>query len=1149
MTHSRHLILKACFIGALALLLAGVNGAAWGQAPRLSISQVGLHFICTADGQPDMYSWRNPVKDTREGAGEGDYIIPAFEPSNPNISGGRTALKVDEHVFNAFEVEHGPATGFDGSTARLTNLREVNWSSESAPPDWIKGRYYSNYPPLSNEGAGLYGTVGFDTDVNRGRYYLRHPGYNPANWNWTLEPDRPLDINEKRIQAMLHLELRLPEGGSADEVLNYSFVISGEDMRSIQVNGERVFTRNEPLVVKTQKSLFWTSPSTELHTFADARRLSLGRRAMVGSRRMDTGYSYNPNSTAMSTNLDLSSALFTVLNHESITFDSGLITIRIYNSHVAANTTEVPVQTVQFRLPAGLAPSPDLVVAGSGKVNYITASASVYNHPAVQAPRWWSFSRDGIIARFNKNGSPIDEPVSTEFNSVKGRFFEWPTVSISSDRMAINPLSPLNGDRQRVPGARALIYGHDASFYPDVGYVSVEELMMEPSRRIEYQGPDFDRPVHYGSDTLRLLKNVNPLVPRAHVSESEFQPEENYSNPNFRIVSGFAEEQPRISLHPVSTVLERGGQVRMTVGVANGPVTYQWRFKGEPIHGATTSSLLVTDMSREKAGAYEVVATNVKGSTSSKPAILSLPGPVITAQPADILASAGAEAMFAVTVEADDLEYQWRRNGLAIENANSATLILKQVKLADEGHYDVLAKNVDGMVVSDPAELRIKRSLAILQQPLGGSLRVGGTLVLKVLATGDGPLVYVWRRDGQVVPEADTDRLVLTATGEDDAAGSYEVEISNGSGSVTSQRVAVNYVGMPPVITQHPVNQTASEGGQATFTVQAEAENLTYQWRLNGANVAKGNGASLLVSGVKTKNLGSYDCVVGNAHGSTLSKAATLKLSSALGFSVTPLDQVATPGGTATFAAQASEDSSLATYQWAFNGKDIEGAIYPDLSIPEVKATQAGNYSVTLSLNGEEVTASAKLHILEPGVLVYKLSGTGQTTTGAKTTRVALKGFLLVNRSAQPPEGALLLVTKDGRYNRYQVRNLDNLRVDSTGPAMKTQTAISAITDDEDEPPFRSQLWMQGADSLVNLSKTDQALVPKTLSGSANQLVMGAEAGQEKVTLETVSFKAALDLQSTATARQNEETVANAIERLKLDLQMNGSVEEPEADL
>ena len=72
----------------------------------------------------------------------------------------------------------------------------------------------------------------------------------------------------------------------------------------------------------------------------------------------------------------------------------------------------------------------------------------------------------------------------------------------------------------------------------------------------------------------------------------------------------------------------------------------------------------------------------------------------------------------------------------------------------------------------------------------------------------------------------------------------------------------------PPIITSQPASQTTSPGGSATFSVTADGNPTGYLWKLGGAAVAGGTGATLTLSNVQAANAGSYSVTVSNSAGS-----------------------------------------------------------------------------------------------------------------------------------------------------------------------------------------------------------------------------------------------------------------------------------------
>jgi len=82
------------------------------------------------------------------------------------------------------------------------------------------------------------------------------------------------------------------------------------------------------------------------------------------------------------------------------------------------------------------------------------------------------------------------------------------------------------------------------------------------------------------------------------------------------------------------TVLTNGHAVNFVVGASGWPaLAYQWKFNGTTLNGATSPMLNLPNAFPANAGVYTVVITNVYGSLTSNPAMLTV-SPLIIAAPA-----------------------------------------------------------------------------------------------------------------------------------------------------------------------------------------------------------------------------------------------------------------------------------------------------------------------------------------------------------------------------------------------------------------------------------------------------------------------------------------------------------------------------------
>jgi autotransporter-associated beta strand protein/YVTN family beta-propeller protein len=112
-----------------------------------------------------------------------------------------------------------------------------------------------------------------------------------------------------------------------------------------------------------------------------------------------------------------------------------------------------------------------------------------------------------------------------------------------------------------------------------------------------------------------------------------------------------AGETPVITSQPLSTTLASGGTVSFSVvATGPGPLTYQWRFNGTNLPGATSSTLFLPSVTMANQGVYTVLVMNGAGAAVSSGAVLTVYELAVTGQwdfaQGDLRATVGAELEF-----------------------------------------------------------------------------------------------------------------------------------------------------------------------------------------------------------------------------------------------------------------------------------------------------------------------------------------------------------------------------------------------------------------------------------------------------------------------------------------------------------------------
>jgi hypothetical protein len=171
---------------------------------------------------------------------------------------------------------------------------------------------------------------------------------------------------------------------------------------------------------------------------------------------------------------------------------------------------------------------------------------------------------------------------------------------------------------------------------------------------------------------------------------------------------------PSITTQPASQTVNQGQSATFSVvDSGTAPLSYQWRFNGANLSGATASSYTVNNAQAGNAGSYSVVVANVAGNVTSANATLTviLP-PVISQQPASQLAAVSNSVTFTVGLsQGTSPAYQWRYNGTPIAGATQSSLTVIGLTWNSGGSYSVVVTNVAGSVTSANAVLTMEQAV------------------------------------------------------------------------------------------------------------------------------------------------------------------------------------------------------------------------------------------------------------------------------------------------------------------------------------------------------------------------------------------------------------------------------------------------------
>ena len=525
---------------------------------------------------------------------------------------------------------------------------------------------------------------------------------------------------------------------------------------------------------------------------------------------------------------------------------------------------------------------------------------------------------------------------------------------------------------------------------------------------------------------------------------------------------------PAITLQPQSLSVTNAAAVSFIGdGAGVGALGYQWNSNGVPIAGATATNLNYASVTTNYAGSYTLVVSNLYGSTTSSPAILTvLAAPSIAAQPSNLAQTNGGSATFTVAAFNGTLTYQWYFNtNTLLLNETNTTLSIAGVTTNDAGTYTVIVANNIGSVTSTPAFLSVVSKPVISAPPSNLTVTNGDIANFTVTATGQAPLIYQWFSNsvntaiGTLLTGRTNGTLSYTNVGTNLNARYYTVIITNSLGKATSSPALLTVISQPVIIT-NPLPATVYFSSNVSFSVSALGLNQRFQWYSNSVNTAIGtllagrtNDTLSYTNAGTNLNARYYSVVVTNSLGRATSSPALLTVISTPTILLQPQPLTAIVGAATNFTVVAAGLTPL-RYQWYFNtnmvltnllGNALATQTNNILNFSSVSNALAGYYNVIVTNTLGRATSSPAL--LTVGIALFIT----QQPSNAVVTNGSLVAFISAASGAGPLgyqwlfntntliPGATttnLVITNANQPGAYSMRVTNSLGAATSSPAI-----------------------------------------------------------------------------------------------------------------